>query len=220
MAYEKRAPRCYESHPPLKIGEYKIFGGSCAYPVVKDADVYVGFDLSMNRGEMDYPWTPGTSFLFYIPDMGVPHDREGFKSLVYWLKDQLVEGKKVHIGCIGGHGRTGMVLSALVKHMTGIEDSTSYVRKHYCHKAVESQAQIEFLYQVFGVKRISPTKENMLDFGHSGKATTVSAKATSARRPYGSRDREEPKGLEDLKTTRPTKNPSSIWGSNVAFDKL
>jgi len=155
----KHSPRCYESHAPLAIGDYKIYGGSCSRPIVKDADIYVGFDHSMSFSGGNYPWTEGTEFLYHITDMAAPKDADSFMKLIEYLKQCLCIGKKVHIGCIGGHGRTGTVLAALVSHMTGEKHATDYVRKHYCKKAVESKSQIAFLKDHFGITPAKPTKE-------------------------------------------------------------
>lgn len=143
--------RCYHKHPPLKIGEHLIYGGSCSSPVVQDADVYVGFDSGIRRSAMAYPWTKGTEFLYRIQDMHAPDDPASFLQLIAYLAEQLQAGKRVHIGCVGGHGRTGTVLAALVTHMTGEKDSISYVRRHYCKKAVESAEQVRFLSKHFGI---------------------------------------------------------------------
>jgi hypothetical protein len=46
----KPAPqlKCYMSHPPLQVGGGKaVYGGSCSFPAVKDCDIYIGFDRSM-----------------------------------------------------------------------------------------------------------------------------------------------------------------------------
>lgn len=155
--------RCYESHPPLPLKDgLIIYGGSCSTPIIHDADVYVGFDFSMKKSSMSYPWVPGESFLFPIQDMGVPHDLAQFKKLVEWLEVQLIAKKKVHVGCIGGHGRTGLVLSVLVHNMLDMPDSTLYVREKYCEKAVESVAQVDWLFQHFGIKKVAPRKEHGL----------------------------------------------------------
>lgn len=152
--------RCYETHPPLEIVEgIRIYGGSCSHPIVKDADIYVGFDGSMMHNQKLYPWHETQGFLFRIPDMGVPSELFEFKNLLNYLAKNLKAGKKIHIGCIGGHGRTGLVLSALRHKMAGDEDATSYVRKHYCKKAVESQKQIDFLHKHFGIKKVEPVKK-------------------------------------------------------------
>lgn len=158
--------RCYHSHPAVVIDGCTIYGGSCSNPVVKDADVYIGFDRSMEMTTRSLPWTDGIEFLYPITDMSAPKNPETFKKLIEWLSEQLRAGKKVHIGCIGGHGRTGLVLAALVKHMTGEEDAIAWVRKHYCKKAVETSEQIKFLGTHFGIKSASATKS----FSYSGKS--------------------------------------------------
>lgn len=177
--------RCYESHPPLKIGEYSIYGGSCSSPIVTNADVYVGFDHSMAPSPMSFPWVEGESFLYPITDMQAPKDPESFKALIEWLAVQLIADKLVHIGCIGGHGRTGTVLAALVKHMTGNEDAITYVRENYCEKAVESQVQIDFLNKHFGIKPVALAKAFASADPYSYPATSGSTggKWTSSYKP-------------------------------------
>ena len=146
--------KCYHSHPPLIVGGFAIYGGSCISPAVEDADVYVGFDHGMAFTRSRFPWVPGDSFLFPIPNMGVPPSPVDTSDLVDWLWGEMQSGKRVHIGCIGGHGRTGVILSALVKRYGGIgDDSTAYVRSNYCKKAVESQEQVDWLHKHFGVSK-------------------------------------------------------------------
>ena len=124
--------RCYSKHKPLRIvvkdKEYFIYGGSCSDPVVKDADIYVGFERGMRESTQTYPWSSGSSFMFPIVDGNVPTSFDDTKMLLKYLADSLAEGKKVHIGCIGGHGRTGTILAALVTYMTGNLNSIEYVR--------------------------------------------------------------------------------------------
>lgn len=81
----------------------------------------------------------------------MPNKIAEFKELVTWLIVQLKDGKKIHVGCIGGHGRTGLVFSAMYAEITGKKDAIQFVRKHYCDKAVESKKQIKFLMQHYGV---------------------------------------------------------------------
>lgn len=176
--------RCYELHPPLKIGKYVIYGGNCSHPKVKDADVYVATDgYGSLSGAQPWDNQEGPLFTkFDIADMCAPSDPARFKKMIEWLAAQLIAGKKCHVGCMGGHGRTGTVLSALVKHMTGEEDATEYVRKNYCHKAVESQEQIEFLHKHFGITKASPTKSKakyLKDDDYSAYAPRAGYKPTS-----------------------------------------
>lgn len=218
--------RCYVTHPALIVGETKIYGGSCSSPIIKDADVYVGFDSSMTRTFRQYPWEQGTEFLYRITDMAAPDDIESFKKLIDFLMYALADGKKVHCGCIGGHGRTGTVFAALVAAATGEKDAITYVRKHYCKKAVESASQVAFLHKHFGIKEVKGYK--------SGKGWGESHHTGSTRREswYGSsspymKAKEPPKtpielrvGNSDQYDVTPARNDKvSIWGKNVVFDK-
>lgn len=156
----KNAP-CYESHPPLLLKadgkEYEIYGGSCSNPVVSNADIYIGFDsYSMRTQAHKMPWEEGYSPIieinFPIQDMSVPKDADRFVKLVDWTCNQLQNGKLIHAGCIGGHGRTGMFLAAVTRRLTGEKDAITYVRENYCKKAVESDEQSRFLEKHFGIE--------------------------------------------------------------------
>lgn len=168
------APRCYESHPALKLPgtDLVIYGGSCSTPKVLDADIYIGFDYSMRFTERNWPWKKGAEVLFKIRDMDTPDKPEEFKKLVAWTKKQLEAGLKVHCGCIGGHGRTGTFLAALVSEF-GEKDAIEYVRNNYCHKAVESAKQIDFLKKHFGIKGAKAFKD------YSSKSSSYSGSTYS-----------------------------------------
>ena len=151
------APKCADTHPALVIGEHKIYGGSCLNPKHSDADVYVGFERGMENFDI-YPWSDKHAFTFHIVDGGVPKSIVEFRKLLGFLEDALKAGKKVHIGCIGGHGRTGLVLAALVMHMTGNKNAIEYVRTNYCKKAVESTKQVDWLHQHFKIDKVKASK--------------------------------------------------------------
>lgn len=58
------------------------------------------------------------------------------------------ERLKILVLCMGGHGRTGTVLSALLrasKLRVPDGDIVTYIRSRYCSKAVESADQIDYL---------------------------------------------------------------------------
>lgn len=173
---------CYETHPALVLPntDLQIFGGSCLTPFVKDADVYIGFDGGMRLGSRSFPWEPGHEFLFKISDMQAPSSAADFKKLVDWALEQLRDGRKVHAGCIGGHGRTGTFFAALVA-ACGEPDAIAYVRKNYCHKAVESSSQIDFLVKHFGVKKAAGSKSHHGGKSSKGSGSTLSI--SSAVRP-------------------------------------
>jgi hypothetical protein len=142
--------------------------------------VYVALQ-SGSRVRLPQPWEEGygviTQVDYPIRDMGVPTDPKDFKKLIDWLRNQLQDGKKVHVGCIGGHGRTGMVLAALVSVMLPDEaDAIGYVRKNYCDHAVESSEQVQFLNKHFGCKVVKGYKEDLFS---KGRKSTGSALATN-----------------------------------------
>jgi hypothetical protein len=148
--------------------DYVIHGGSCHSPVVK-TDILIGLDAGFTPDARAYPWNDNDSFLFKIKDMGVPESISDFRKLLGYIKDSLLKGKSVFVGCIGGHGRTGMVLSALVTFMTDEKDSITYVRENYCEKAVESSQQVKWLGKHFGITKVKGYKEGMFS-AYAGKS--------------------------------------------------
>jgi len=150
-----RQPRCYESHKPYRVAPYYfVHGGSCFSPV-KGCDVYVALDGAFQVGAMSWAWTAGHEIYFPIRDRHAPISETLFKDLIRWLAKQLYEKAIVHVGCIGGHGRTGLVLAALHAHMTKDPDAITHVRENYCNRAVESDDQVEFLVKHFGCKAVA-----------------------------------------------------------------
>ena len=140
-----------------------IYGGSCHKPIVEDADVYVSLDVEQPVYYWEQPWYDHenkTHIRFPITDMSIPDDSQDFKYCIEHIQYLLTEGKKIHVGCIGGHGRTGMVLSALVQASMGDKlvdangspiSAIDYVREHYAQKAVETVPQILFLHYNYGI---------------------------------------------------------------------
>ena len=147
--------RCYETHKDLEImtlegKTYTITGGSCTFPF-EGYDIYVGFDHGMDISKQHFPWNKGQEILFPIKDQNIPDDGKEFKKLINWLEKKLIDGKSIHLGCIGGHGRTGMVLCALYAQMSKETDAIQYVRENYCKKAVETKQQVKFLMSHYNI---------------------------------------------------------------------
>ncbi len=207
--------RCFHSHPALPIKDgLVVYGGSCSSPVIKDADIYVGFDWGMGSFSQMYPWHDGEAFLFKIPDMGVPSNVAEFKLMIHYIAENIVAGKKIHMGCIGGHGRTGLVMAALIKHMTGEVDATNYVRKHYCKKAVESAKQIDWLYKNFKIKKAKPAKTfSTVGFSDSpGQQSLWYEDKYNVMKSQSSRDTSDM--LDSDKQIHHIPVTGSVWGSN------
>ena len=198
---------CYETHKalPIVVGDktYNVYGGSCSRPVHTDADVYIGLDHTMITSKNKFPWNVGNEVQFLITDMSVPKSISEFKKMIHWIQLQLTANHKVHIGCIGGHGRTGLVMSALVKVMTGNENAISYVRANYCKKAVESKAQIDFLEKHFNIIPVESTK----DFGYYLNSVNKPAKRYSTKKVRSTSNT----SMDDTKMYKPSKSKLSIW---------
>jgi len=158
MTKKYNTQKCYESHKVIDLGrDLEIYGGSCLSPIRKDLDVYISLE-AWHRPSMVQATKPDVIHIdHYIPNMGVPPNVKLFKELIANLADAVLNaGVSVHVGCIGGHGRTGLVLSALQNYINDDPDSTNYIRTNYCTRAVESNAQIEWLHRHFGIIRVEP----------------------------------------------------------------
>lgn len=111
------SPPCRTSHPMLKLGKAELRGSSCHSPIVMDSDVYVGLDHTMEQTIRRFPWESGDQVHYPITDLHAPKNPELFGKMVEWLSDQIVLGRSVHVGCFGGHGRTGLLLAALISNL-------------------------------------------------------------------------------------------------------
>jgi len=162
-SYTSTWVRCWDDHKPIKISNGEVLGAARAHPQ-KGYDIYIGLDYGMQFQTKNWPWqknggTGPVEFLFPIPDMSVPKDVKNFKKMIVWMLGQLDDGKRIQVGCIGGHGRTGLVLAALVQ-VAGIapRKAIQWVRKHHCKKAVESESQVKFLVKHYKVESVAAVK--------------------------------------------------------------
>lgn len=141
-----------------------IYAGSCHNPSVEDADIYVSLDVEQPVYDWEKPWGEKNNkkhVRFPIEDMFIPMDVNEFKKLINYLKSELHNDKAIHVGCIGGKGRTGIVLAALTELCMGEKlidlkgdkiSAIDYVRKNYNIKAVETVPQVLFLHHNFNIK--------------------------------------------------------------------
>lgn len=151
---------CYKAHKIQDLGVgVMLSGGSCLTPLPVKADIYVGLEQNMSMPKHAMPWNDGQCVSHYIPNMGVPTNTEEFLNMIEWIATQLSDNKSVHVGCIGGHGRTGMVLSALRYVLANDKDATEYIRLNYCQKSVETVVQVEYLHNTFGITKVPPVSK-------------------------------------------------------------
>lgn len=65
---------------------------------------------------------------------------------------QMKDGALVEIACLGGHGRTGTLLAALLANIEGrgATEAILAVRQRYCEHAIETPAQIALIFEACG----------------------------------------------------------------------
>ena len=200
------AAHCYESHPVIELGNGgKLYGGNCQFPAIKTANVYVALQYGGQSGLVPDPWEEPNGIVeitYEIHDMDAPRNVPRFKKLVDYLCNQLQLGRTVHVGCIGGHGRTGIVLAAVVQQMTGNADAISWVRAHYCKKAVESYTQVEFLNKYYGITKVGGSKSSVTPV-FKGKNNKIIEGLPLLGKKSG--------GQVVTRTVRPAPSNRSIW---------
>ncbi|QIG76971.1 tyrosine phosphatase domain-containing protein [Rhizobium phage RHph_Y1_11] len=178
--------KCYKTHPHLKLGTGVLVGASCYNPIVNDASAYIGFDGVPTIPAYDFTTQPARhSITHKIQDMHAPDKPEEFVKLVGWTVNQLKDGKTIHCGCIGGHGRTGTFIAAVVKEILGEEDAIEWTRSHYCKRAVESKEQAVFLNKHFGIAIQKGYKEKASSGGKSSEGGTRHGPQSKAFVPIG-----------------------------------
>ena len=80
------------------------------------------------------------------PDFGVPDDPAPVVAALRSLRARTRASEHVEIGCLGGHGRTGTALACLaVLCGQPADEAVGWVRREYCDRAVETDAQEAFV---------------------------------------------------------------------------
>jgi len=90
-------------------------------------------------------------------DMGAPRSSVVLK-LVAWAAAKIREGKKLDLGCFGGHGRTGTFLALLFIEIENItaDEAMKAVWTRHCEQAIETYIQRKFIYEFNGERAPSP----------------------------------------------------------------
>ena len=146
---------CHETHPELDIGGGILLGGNCRdHERHADVDLYVALDYGMAHPKFEVGKTPARCIYYPIENMKTPHRPDKFAALIDHIVGELAKGARVHVGCIGGHGRTGLVIGAVVARLGIAEDADAigWVRQNYCQRAIETSGQENFLVVHFGAK--------------------------------------------------------------------
>ncbi len=137
-------------HDKYFQGSEHIVGGNAGAKALFPADVFVE---TVPAPFMHLEW----------PDFGVPAlDLEWWRQFLLALV--AIEGD-VAVFCMGGHGRTGTMLS-IIAHMVGWsggKDPIAWVRSVYCKETVESDEQVAYITKMTGCDITSlPTQSDVL----------------------------------------------------------
>lgn len=121
---------------PATFGRYfEVYGG----PYRAKPAEYVGVKLAL---EIDADCTVNLP----IRDFCTPNPQMAQTALVK-IVQLIAQGHPVYLGCMGGKGRTGLMLALLAKAW-GISDPIEYVRTFYYAHAVETKEQERFVMQL------------------------------------------------------------------------
>lgn len=119
---------------------FYIVGGSFfeIYKLENDGDVeFFKVNLMAEYNLKSDLWIP-------IKDFSVPTDKKEFAAQIELVRDEILNGKILMVGCFGGKGRTGLFLSCLLKTFN-IQNPINYVRENYNIHACETVEQELFV---------------------------------------------------------------------------
>jgi hypothetical protein len=142
---------CKHWRVPVKVGQYTI---KCSAYLDAPAWANSRNRIQFNGILLDYIWInivkPYNVEFVDWPDMHVVS--VGYlDSLVDSSIKLLEKGAVLNIGCIGGHGRTGTLLAALIMKIENLQAGAAIIeaRKRYCELAIETNAQEKLLYRYY-----------------------------------------------------------------------
>jgi hypothetical protein len=164
-AVYKPTPRCNHWMVPFEVGKgltVYLSGNATPVAVSKNAleptaGVYLDSGWIRERGPTLLTNTSirddcrdDDMAVLYVPwkDMGVIPYRT-LSAAVVWSLTHIKSGGRLEIGCVGGHGRTGTMLGAILIYMgrTG-KEAIDEVRERYCQKAIETKGQEDLLHSL------------------------------------------------------------------------
>jgi hypothetical protein len=162
-----RVPMCYHHMTPLQFqgldNTYTVHLSGSSHlkhtPDVKELPtVGVYLDTGWLSGRLacnsDVPLDLTQPLSLYIgwPDFGAL-DLELLAEAIDWLIPHLYSNKStIEIACVGGHGRTGTFLAAVMIHEGwAVKDAIEYIRGGYCNKAIETVDQEDMLAQYYNL---------------------------------------------------------------------
>lgn len=115
-----------------------------------------GFGGDMEWANAHWPRTGAKMCILWADGGAPPMDGQFFVDLIDWFEKSLVEQGRdeghVVFSCIGGHGRTGTALAAVLIGVLNwsAEEAICYVREKYCDRTIETSAQVNWLAKFAG----------------------------------------------------------------------
>ena len=170
-----------QTQVPLPDGETSVYCTSLSK--ASECEVVPDFALYMDMG-----WRPdGLAIMLPWRDYGMPQVSDEFadyaiKEAFAWAKS----GAFVELGCIGAHGRTGVVLACMAALadplMTGPE-CVAFVRTAYCHHAIETKEQEWWVARFVAVQKGEPIPAKPVYVAPKPTVVTASPKANATQSP-------------------------------------
>lgn len=126
------------------INDTALFG---AFPTQNQIEalelwgVDIIIDLTFHYEKKIKPYQTSRSVLqFAIPDRGVPENVLVFFGLVVWLAEIINNNKKIYIHCKGGHGRSSLLVCALLCFIYKIspEEAFQQTSKYHSERVLHS----------------------------------------------------------------------------------
>ena len=123
-----------------------LFG---SWPSQDDIEALIswGVDVIVNLASVNekkikpYDVPPDTNVQvinFPIQDRSVPDDKLAFSILVVKIYEDMKKGKKVYIHCKGGHGRSGLLVAAILAYLNKItpQEALALTSKYHSNRKV------------------------------------------------------------------------------------
>ena len=97
-----------------------------------------------------------------IKDFDVPSwNRELWDALAVDVAKLLLDNVPVLVACVGGHGRTGLavcILTGILRPDLVGTNPIKWLRENYCDEAVETRAQVSYVFEILGLPNDGKTK--------------------------------------------------------------
>lgn len=162
-------------HPALHVDGGMLWG----LPGGQHAKRLAEFDLSVFLSDTYLPYGLYANYgavneakrIIYLPieDMGIPK-MHLFTQVIALIRAELVLGHSVAVSCVGGHGRTGMVLAGVWGSAHPADPNPiAAIRTLGCAKWVEGMRQINFVHEYLGKAVPADLEPSKMPFTGLGK---------------------------------------------------